>query len=238
MAPNAKDKHEEKFNNENDDVSENEPIKYEMKLKWVNITLMSILHLAAAYGCYLEYSSAKAQSIFFTYVIGTFGGKFTCEWLPILNWKLVGFGITAGAHRLWCHRAYKARLPLRIFLMLCNSLSLQNDIFTWSRDHRMHHKFSETDADPHNSRRGFFFSHVGWLLCKKHPEINRKGRTMDFSDLLNDPVVAFQKKFYIPLVLLMCFAFPTVIPAYFWNENAWTALFVCGFYRYCYTLHW
>jgi hypothetical protein len=29
-----------------------------------------------------------------------------------------GFGVTAGAHRLWCHRAYKANLPLRICLML------------------------------------------------------------------------------------------------------------------------
>lgn len=29
-----------------------------------------------------------------------------------------GFGVTAGAHRFWCHRAYKAKLPLRILLML------------------------------------------------------------------------------------------------------------------------
>lgn len=29
-----------------------------------------------------------------------------------------GFGVTAGAHRLWCHRAYKANVPLRICLML------------------------------------------------------------------------------------------------------------------------
>lgn len=30
-----------------------------------------------------------------------------------------GFGVTAGAHRYWCHKAYKANLPLRIILMLC-----------------------------------------------------------------------------------------------------------------------
>jgi fatty-acid desaturase len=64
--------------------------------------------------------------------------------------------------------------------------ALQNDIYEWNRDHRGHHKFSETDADPHNSKRGFFFSHVGWLLCKKHPDVISKGTTIDLSDLSFD----------------------------------------------------
>lgn len=59
---------------------------------------------------------------------------------------------------------------------------------------RVHHKFTDTDADPHNSRRGLFFSHVGWLLVKKHPDVKRKGATIDMSDLERDPIVMFQKK--------------------------------------------
>ena len=62
------------------------------------------------------------------------------------------------------------------------------------RDHRQHHKFSDTDADPHNASRGFFFSHIGWLMVKKHPEVLRKGSAVDMSDLTNDPLVMFQKK--------------------------------------------
>lgn len=32
------------------------------------------------------------------------------------------------------------------------------------RDHRVHHKFTDTNADPHNSKRGLFFSHmVNWI---------------------------------------------------------------------------
>lgn len=58
----------------------------------------------------------------------------------------------------------------------------------------MHHKYSETDADPHNATRGFFFSHVGWLLVKKHPEIKAKGHNVDMTDLWSDPVLKFQKK--------------------------------------------
>lgn len=70
----------------------------------------------------------------------------------------------------------------------------QNCLYIWCRDHRVHHKYSDTDADPHNTKRGFFFSHVGWLLRKKHPEMKRKGRMLDFSDLLNDPLVKFQSE--------------------------------------------
>lgn len=103
-------------------------------------------------------------------------------------------GITAGAHRLWSHKSYKAKLPLKIFLTICNTIAFQNSIWEWARDHRVHHKFSETDADPHNAKNGFFFSHVGWLLVKKHPDVRRKGKVIDMSDLDQDPVVAFQKK--------------------------------------------
>jgi stearoyl-CoA desaturase (delta-9 desaturase) len=58
----------------------------------------------------------------------------------------------------------------------------------------VHHKHSETNADPHNAKRGFFFSHMGWLLMKKHPEVIEKGARIPLDDLLADPVVAFQKK--------------------------------------------
>lgn len=73
-------------------------------------------------------------------------------------------------------------------------LALQNRLTDWVRDHRVHHKYSETDADPHNSNRGFFFAHVGWLLQKKHPEVIKKGRTVDMSDVIEDPVVQFHNK--------------------------------------------
>lgn len=72
--------------------------------------------------------------------------------------------------------------------------NFQNHIYEWARDHRVHHKFSETDADPHNAKRGFFFSHVGWLLVRKHPEVTRKGKLVDMSDLENDFVVVFQRR--------------------------------------------
>ena len=72
-------------------------------------------------------------------------------------------------------------------------LFFQNDVYEWSRDHRAHHKFTETHADPHNSRRGFFFSHVGWLLVRKHPAGKEKGGKLDMSDLKAEKLVMFQR---------------------------------------------
>lgn len=105
-----------------------------------------------------------------------------------------GLGITAGAHRLWAHKAYKANVPLRMLLTLFNTIAFQNHVIEWSRDHRVHHKYTETDADPHNLNRGVFFAHVGWLLCRKHPDVIAKGKGIDMSDLERDPILAFQKK--------------------------------------------
>jgi stearoyl-CoA desaturase (delta-9 desaturase) len=70
----------------------------------------------------------------------------------------------------------------------------QNDIYEWCRDHRVHHRWSETDADPHNSNRGFFFAHMGWLCCKKHPQVRDKGAEIGLDDLLKDPIVRYNKK--------------------------------------------
>lgn len=99
----------------------------------------------------------------------------------------------SGAHRLWTHRSYKAKLPLKLFLAMGHSIAGQNCIYIWARDHRLHHKYSDTDADPHSVERGLFFSHVGWLLKKKHPEVIKKGKTLDMSDLLADPIVYYNK---------------------------------------------
>lgn len=191
------------------------------ELVWRNVILLTLLHFGLIYGLYLGLFHCLWKTIFFSLFYGYFAG----------------LGVTVGAHRLWCHRSYKATLPLRILLAIFNCMAVQTDIYDWCRDHRVHHKFSETDADPHNSNRGFFFSHMGWLLYKKHPDVITKGKTIDLSDLLADPVVRFQRKYYIPLSLLFGFLIPTFIPYWFWNEDLSVAFFVSGIDRYVFLLH-
>ncbi|PZC70800.1 hypothetical protein B5X24_HaOG214885 [Helicoverpa armigera] len=87
--------------------------------------------------------------------------------------------------------------------MLCHCLAYQRTLVTWVRDHRLHHKYSDTDADPHNSSRGFFFSHIGWLLVKNHPEVEKRKGLVDMSDVYANPVLMYQKrnaKWLLPLI--------------------------------------
>jgi len=164
-----------------------------------NVIFFVLGHLVFFYS--LQYSFAHKGAWIYAYWFGMF----------------TSLGISVGVHRLWSHRAYSARLPLRIFLSICFTAVGQNDIYTWCRDHRLHHKFTETDADPHNSRRGGFFAHVGWLLTKKHPDVLIKGKTIDNSDLLRDPVVYYNRKFYIPLYIAFRVIVPGLIPLYLMN---------------------
>lgn len=152
-------------------------------------------------------------------------------------WPLSGIGIIVGVHRLWAHRSFQASLPLRVVLMLMQSMSNEGTIFHWSRDHRVHHKYSETEADPHNATRGFFFAHMGWLLVKKRPEVVKAGRDIDLGDLLEDPVVMFQKKLDPYISLYMCFVWPAQVANYFWGEPFWNAFLVAGCLRYVVVLH-
>jgi stearoyl-CoA desaturase (delta-9 desaturase) len=161
--------------------------------------------------------------------------KYTLLWAFLL-FVISGNGITGGVHRLWAHRSYKATFGLRVFLMLSNSIANQGSIWNWARDHRVHHKHSETDADPHNAKRGFFFSHIGWLLVKKHPSVIAAGKSLCFDDLLEDSVVMFQKNWDPWFALFMCFFFPAIV-AQSWGEEFWNAFFVAGSLRYVVVLH-
>lgn len=194
---------------------------YRTVLVWRNIIAFVYLHAGFLYGVYLSFTSAKGSTTLLAFSLGMFGA----------------FGITAGAHRLWSHRSYKAKWPLRVILMLSQTLAFQNSIYEWVRDHRVHHKFTDTDADPHNARRGFFFSHIGWLMVKKHPDVKQKGQTVDMSDLEQDAVVMFQKKYYFFLMPMFCFVIPTCLACYLLDESLTNSWYVVAIFRYVASLN-
>ncbi|KAI8433342.1 hypothetical protein MSG28_015387 [Choristoneura fumiferana] len=76
----------------------------------------------------------------------------------------------------------------------------------------------DTDADPHNATRGFFYSHVGWLLVKKHPEVLKRSRTIDMSDIYNNPVLRFQKIYGAQVILSCAYILPSLIPM-LWGQS-------------------
>ncbi|XP_054158435.1 acyl-CoA Delta-9 desaturase-like, partial [Oppia nitens] len=191
-----------------------------LQIVWPNVIIMIALHIATIVGYWqMVNGSAKRLSGVFFFLVAI----------------MSSFGILAGAHRLWSHRAYRAKWPLRALLAALQTMALQNSIYEWSRDHRVHHRYSETDADPHNAKRGFFFAHMGWLLCRKHPDVQQKGKLVDMSDLWSDPIVRFQKQYYIPLVAIFWFVIPVSLPIYYLGET-WQNSILLNCFRYVLSL--
>ncbi|CAO1420630.1 unnamed protein product [Diamesa serratosioi] len=192
--------------------------KYKIDLVWRNIIAFIYLHFGAIYSVFLVKSW---YTIIFAYTAGFASG----------------FGITGGAHRLFAHKAYKANRKMRIMLMIFQTMAFQNSIYEWVRDHRAHHKFTDTNGDPHNATRGFFFSHIGWLMCKKHPDVKAKGSKIDMSDLEADPIIMFQHRNYMILMPIFCFLIPTLIPMFFWGETFKSSWYVASIFRYTVSLN-
>lgn len=145
---------------------------------------------------------------------------------------LTGIGITAGYHRLWAHKAYSAREPTKMILMLLGAGAVQGSIRWWCRDHRAHHRYTDTDRDPYNANRGFWYSHIGWMLLKQDPA--KIGR-VSIEDLNADPWVRWQHKYYGYLSMLVSVVFPTVVCS-MWGDF-WGGFYYASQLRQCLVHH-
>jgi len=145
----------------------------------------------------------------------------------ILYYFITGLGITAGYHRLFSHRSFEATRTLEILLLLAGSGALEGSVLWWARDHRAHHRYTDTKFDPYNSRRGLFYSHIGWLFWK--PKVEDIG-PVDTSDLSSNHLLRLQHEYCEFLFLLMGFILPAAVAGIFWND--WRGgLFFAGFVR-------
>ncbi|CAG2120650.1 unnamed protein product, partial [Medioppia subpectinata] len=145
-------------------------------------------------------------------------------------------GTLTAAHRYGTHKAFKAKWPLRVILVVLQTLSGQKTLIEWARDHHTHHKYEGTNADAVNINRGFFFAHMGWLMLKRHPECEQKRSNVNVDYLWSDPIVRFQYNYYEPLVAVFCIIIPTLIPIYLFNETIVNSFHLCFLIRYAYTL--
>ncbi|GAA6064368.1 hypothetical protein JCM10212_004101 [Sporobolomyces blumeae] len=137
----------------------------------------------------------------------------TAVW-SVVYYFYTGLGITAGYHRLWAHRAYTASLPLQYFLALGGSGAVEGSIKWWSRGHRAHHRYTDTDLDPYSAQKGFWWSHIGWMVVKPR----RKPGVADVSDLSKNEVVRWQHRWYVYLIVGMGFVFPCVVAGLGWGD--------------------
>ncbi|KAL5235901.1 hypothetical protein ACI65C_003311 [Semiaphis heraclei] len=185
------------------------------QIVWFNAIGFLVLHLGALYGMYLFLTSSKILTILWTLLVASASA----------------LSVTMGAHRLYTHRTFKCNEWIKALLVFGQTVAGQNCLYVWVRDHRQHHKYSDTVADPHNASRGFFFSHIGWLMVRKHPEVIEKGKKIDMSDIEMDPYVMFQKKYYKVLFTTLATLMPMFVPFVLWNESLWNGFFVCFLFR-------
>jgi len=144
-----------------------------------------------------------------------------------------GMAITGGYHRLWAHRTYDAHPILKACYLVFGTMALQNSVFAWCSGHRTHHlHVDDVDRDPYSARRGFWFSHIGWML-RDYPS----GAT-DFSnipDLKKERLLAFQHRHYVPLAVGLNFGLPLLLGVVF--HDVWGMLILAGFLRLVWSHH-
>ena len=153
--------------------------KYPPKLHktWGTIVFMLVIHLLSIVALQPKFWSIPAvTTLFFFY------------------WLTACLGVTLGYHRLLSHRAFVVPLWLERFFATCGAISCQHGPIDWVGLHRHHQSFSDTEVDHHNSKRGFWYSHMGWMFkdveaLKAVPKLSR--------DLIKDPYYRFLNKYFL-----------------------------------------
>ena len=155
------------------------PINWTASITLIGTPILAII-LIPLYAYYYDFSVSAWVSLFFLLALSS-------------------LGITAGYHRLWAHRAYEAALPLKILLMIGGTFAVQNSILFWASGHRTHHRHvDDVDHDPYSIKRGFWYAHLGWMIRDHSPS---EPDYKNAPDLLNDKLVMFQHKYYVPMVI-------------------------------------
>lgn len=140
-------------------------------------------------------------------------------WMPLLALAMyfaVGISICAGYHRFFSHKSYEATRPVQIFYAIFGAMAAQNSILWWSSSHRTHHQYVDRDWDPYSIKRGFWWAHILWIF-HRHEAPDVKGNS---PDLLANPVVQWQERWYKVLLIVGGFGVPTLIGAMFGDAVA------------------
>lgn len=138
-----------------------------------------------------------------------------------------GIGITAGYHRLWAHRAYKAHPLLKVWYAVFGGMAIQNSILIWASMHRIHHQHvDDYDKDPYSAKRGLWYSHIGWMI-RDYPSAE-----LDFEnarDLKADKIVMWQHRHYLSLILATNIGIPVLLGLAY--GDLWGFVLIAGFLR-------
>lgn len=178
-------------------------------LCWTTIAGLGFIHLAAVAGVVWVLVNLSMRTLLLAAVL----------------YILCGLGITAGYHRLFAHRTYKAAAPVRWALLTFGAAAFQNSAMSWSADHRAHHSDTDGPGDPHAISRGVWFAHMGWLSRRREASAD----PLRLTDLAAVRSIRFQHRYYAWIAIGVGLALPALIAAQ-WGD-LWGGLLVAGFLR-------
>ncbi|MBY0398727.1 acyl-CoA desaturase, partial [Myxococcota bacterium] len=116
--------------------------------EWLSITIYWAIHAA----CLLGFATGV--------------GRWSLALCLGLFWLRL-FGITAGYHRYFSHRAFKTSRAFQFVLALLGCAATQKGPLWWASHHRRHHAFSDQPGDTHSPREGFWWAHQGWIFDRR-----------------------------------------------------------------------
>jgi stearoyl-CoA desaturase (delta-9 desaturase) len=162
-----------------------------------------------------------------SFLIGTF--VLTLTALPVYLWYFgfdwfqlamffvflaaSGFSVTLGYHRLFSHLAFRAKWPVRLFVLLFGAGAFENSVLMWSSEHRRHHKHVDHEEDPYDISKGFFHAHIGWLLFKLLPQPPFD----NVNDLKKDPWIRWQHRYIHLLAVMIGMGLPCAAVGAIWD---------------------
>lgn len=170
-----------------------------IEFKYINWRSIFFLCILPFIGIYLAYN----------YIV-EFGFSWPIFALTVFYYYASGLSITGGYHRLFSHRTYEASLVTKLLYLFFGAGAFQDSVLTWCTDHRYHHKYTDTEKDPYNAQRGFWFSHMGWMLSLRTPVEERMAKSLT-RDLRNDPWVMLQHNHYVKIAIFSGFIVPALI---------------------------
>jgi stearoyl-CoA desaturase (delta-9 desaturase) len=140
-------------------------------------------------------------------------------WMALLAvgmYLAVGMSICAGYHRFFSHKSYEASAPVQLFYAIFGAMAAQNSILWWSSSHRNHHQHVDKDWDPYNIKRGFWWAHILWVFYR-HDAPDAQANAQD---LLKNPIVRWQNRWYKMILIVGGFGLPTLVGAMFGDPIA------------------
>lgn len=130
-----------------------------------------------------------------------------------------GMSITVGYHRLYSHRAFSAHRLVHLFTLFFGAAAFEQSALDWASQHRDHHRFVDTERDPYNIKKGFFYAHMGWLLFW-----TRHIHHDNVQDMTADPLIRNQHERYYLWCILSGILVPVAIG--YLAGSLWGALWI------------